>query len=315
MKYFNIFEGVKNGWDLIKASIKVFNKYPIFLVPLFLVWLVYAPMILYLEYFFPWENFSFSEIVLIVFVVLFVFTLLLCFSCSMVLELIQQLETGRKFSLLKAMEETIGKNMINIIPLAIIWAIIWLILTIIEALLSKDKSGRDRFTAQNAAKTLAGYGNFSFSRAFFEALNKSVRMVVFLILPAIAWEGLGFFRATRKGLGILKTNLSTFVTGFTLTYLAALIVFLPPSILFYFSEKMELTLPDFVWIIAIIYIGFAWSYSMYLEQMFTANLYLWHMKWEKEVEKAKQENRPLPSLRDVPRPSILDDVPDLLEKS
>lgn len=310
-----MFEGVKNGWDLIKASIKVFNKYPIFLVPIFLVWLVYAPMILYLKYFFPWDIFSFSEVISIVFIVLFIFTILLCFSCSIVLELIQQLETEKKFSLLQAMRETIGKNMLKVIPLAIIWAIIWLILTIIEALLSKSKERRSgRFTAENAAKTLVGYGRFSFNRAFFEALNKGVRMVVFLILPAIAWEDLGFFRATRKGLGILKTNLSTFVTGFTLTYLAALIVFLPPGILFYISEEMELTLPDFVWVITIIYIGFAWSYSMYLEQMFTANLYLWHMKWEKEVEKAKEQGKPLPKLRDVPRPSILDDVPDLLEK-
>ena len=140
-------------------------------------------------------------------------------------------------------------------------------------------------------------------------------MVVFLILPAIAWEDLDFFKATKKGLWVLKTNLSAFATGFTLTYLAATIVFLPPGLLFYITEKLELTLPEIVWYLTLLYIGFVWSYSMYLEQMFTANLYLWNMKWEKEVEKAKNQGKPLPELRDVPRPDILDDVPDLLEKS
>ena len=60
--------------------------------------------------------------------------------------------------------------------------------------------------------------------------------------------------------------------------------------------------------------AFAWSFTIYLEQMFTAELYLWSLKWEQAVHKAQQENKPLPELIDVPRPSILDEVPDLLEK-
>jgi hypothetical protein len=79
------------------------------------------------------------------------------------------------------------------------------------------------------------------------------------------------------------------------------------------TDEFGIVLPDIAWIITIIYAAFAWSYSIYLEQMFSANLYLWHLRWEKECIEAQRAGRQLPALRDVPRPSILDEVPDLLE--
>lgn len=311
-----MFQGIKNGWDLVKESIRVFNHYPKFLVPLLLTWMVYAPIILYLKYQFNWDTYTIPQIFLIVFGVVFVFAFLLSFSCSMLLELIQQLESGQKMSVAKALGYTLSHNTIRILPIVFVWTIIWFILLVIQALLSKDKRrGKESFSAENAAKTLAGYGSFSLSRAFFEALQKGVRMVVFLILPGIAWENLSFWQSVKKGLAVFRTNLSAFVTGFVFTEFAATIIFLPPALLFYISDKMEATFPDWVWVITIIYIAFGWSYSIYLEQMFTAELYLWNHKWEKEVAKAQREGRPIPTLNQVPRPSILDDVHELVDKS
>lgn len=313
-----MFQGIKNGWDLIKESIKVFNYHPKFLLPLLITWLIYAPIILYLKYGFNWDVFNGVQILWIVFGIIFLFAFLLSFSCSMLLELIQQLESGQKMNLRRAFGQTISHNLLKIIPLVFVWAIIWFILTIIQALFSKKKRGRNEgqaFSAENAAKTLAGFQKLSLSRAFFKALEKGIRMIMFLILPAIAWENLGFWKSVKKGLATFKAHLSEFVTGFVLTELAAIIIFLPPAILFYASDELEFSLPDPVWIATIIYIAFAWSYSIYLEQMFTAELYLWHLKWEKEVVGARRENKTIPSMRDVPRPSILDEVHELVDKT
>jgi len=179
----------------------------------------------------------------------------------------------------------------------------------------REKARKKPFTAENAAKTLAGYQNFSLSRAFFEALEKGVWMIVFLILPAIFWENLSFLKAIKKGIAVFKTYLSEFVTGFVLTWMVAIIIFLPPGLLFYIADELEIELPTWVWIITIIYIAFGWSYSIYLEQMFTAELYLWHLKWEKKSEEEKKRfGKPLSKLRDVKTPPVLDEVPDLLEK-
>lgn len=309
--------GWGRGWQLIVSTLKILQKYPLFMVPIIVVWLVYAPIVIYLKYFFPWKNYGFGACLSVIFLTIFIFTYIILISCSMVLELIQQLETGRRLSLMGAFQETISKNMTKIIPIAFIWTIIWFILTIIEALLSKKKEGKDGFSAENAAKTLAGYRDFSLSRAFIEALQKGIRMVVFLILPAVAWEDLSFTQAIKKGFRVLKAHLAEFASGYALTYAAALIVFLPPAIIFELGTGREGNPPlihfsDSVWTGVIIYIGFAWSFCMYLEQMFTANLYLWHLKWERKVELAKQQNQPLPDFKDVEQPSLLDNVPDLL---
>jgi len=233
------------------------------------------------------------------------------------LELIQQLESGEQMSVAKSFSYTMSHNVIRILPLVLVWAVIWFVLLIIQALLSKKKGKgeKESMSAENAAKTLAGYQSFSLSRAFFKALEKGVRMVMFLILPAIAWENFSFWQSVKKGIAVFKAHLSEFVTGFVLTGVAAMIIFLPPAILFYISDEAEVSFPDWVWVATIIYIAFAWSYSIYLEQMFTAELYLWNRKWEKEVAKAQQEGRPIPTLREVQRPLILDEVYELIEKT
>lgn len=313
-----MFNGIKNGWDLIKESIKVFNHHPKFIIPLLITWLIYAPIILYLKYWFNWDVYTTPQVFMIVFGVILVFAFLLAFSCSMLFELIQHLEGGEKMSVMKAFWHTLTQNAIKIVPIVIVWTIIWFILLVIQAALSKkkgEKSEKESFTAENAAKTLAGAGKFSLSAAFFRALQKGVRMIIFLILPAIAWENLGFTKAVKKGLAVFRTHLTEFATGFVLTGLAEAIIFLPPALLFTISGKAEITLPDYVWYLTIVYIAFAWSYTIYLEQMFTAYLYLWHIKWEREANKARKENKATPSMREVSRPSVLDDVNDLMNKT
>jgi len=305
------------GWQLIVSTLKILQRYPVFMVPILIVWAIYAPIILYLKYFFPWGNYGLVGTLWVVFLMLFIFSFIILLSCSVMLELIQQLENGKKLNLSGAFQETLGKNIIKIIPIAVIWAIIWFILTVIQALFSrKEKEGREGFNAENAARTLAGYQNFSLSDAFFAALKKGVRMIVFLILPAVAWEDLGFTLAIKKGLRVLTAHLGEFASGYALTYVAAAIVFLPPAIIFELGDSKHgaplVHFPDTVWAGTIIYIAFAWSFCMYLEQMFTANLYLWHLKWEKMIDLAKQQNQALPDFKDIKQPSLLDNVPDLL---
>ena len=240
-------------------------------------------------------------------------------SCAVVLEMIRQIELGNP-SLIRAVGKALSKDMIKVLPLSIVWATIWFVLTVIEAILSrfkkKDGDNDDTLTAQNAAATIANFRDFSFSAAFIDALKKGVRMVVFLIMPAIAWENLGFFDATKKGLSVLRAHLGDFARGYALTYAAAVIVFLPPWIVLELGTGRHgnpplIHFPDSVWVGTIIYIGLAWSFCIYLEQMFMAQLYLWHMKWESEVETAKEKHQPLPQFHAVGCPELLVKTPDL----
>jgi hypothetical protein len=124
-------------------------------------------------------------------------------------------------------------------------------------------------------------GSFSLTQTFMRALKERVRLVVFLILPAIAWENMSFVEAAEKGLVVPKTHLGEFARGYALTYAAA----------------------------AVIYCGLAWSFSLYLEQMFVAQLYLWHLKWERKFGVARLMKRPRPAFKEIEPPALLAQVP------
>ena len=307
----------RKGWGLLVHSMNVFKAYPSFLLPILTVWSVYAPTVLYLKYEYRWNQHSVEEDLGVVFLFLFGLSFLLLMSCAVVLEMIRQIEVGNP-SLIRAISKALGKDMFRVLPLSIVWAAIWFVLTVIDVFLSKKNESNDdnTLTAQNAAATIANYREFSFSAAFIDALEKGVRMVMFLIMPGIAWENLGFFAATKKGLSVLRAHLGDFGSGYALTYAAAAVVFLPPAIIFELGTGRHggpplIHFPDAVWVATIIYVGLAWSFYIYLEQMFMAQLYLWHMKWESKVEMAKEEHQPLPEFHSVGRPELLVKTPGL----
>lgn len=308
----------RKGWQLIVHALNVFRAYPVFLAPIFLVWIVYAAGTLYLRYDYSWKQQGAWVDVGIAFVFIFALSFLILMSFATVLEMIRQCETGKP-SLVRAIGRAVGRDMLGVLPLALVWAIIWLVLSIIEAILSSsndDSHDNDSLTAQHAAATLANFNNFSFSEAFIDALQKGVRMVMFLILPAIAWEHLGFFKGVKKGLAVFRAHLGLFGTGYALTYAAAAVVFLPAAVILTLGTGHHggaplVQFPSWVWVATIIYMGCAWSLSLYLEQMFMAQMYLWHMNWERAVAQAKETGASAPAFKDVPRPELLAKTPGL----
>jgi hypothetical protein len=308
------------GWGLIVHSLNVFKSYPSFLLPLLAVWAAYVPSILYLRYGYRWDAHGLTQNLAIAFLFIFALSFLILMSCAVVLDMIRQIETGEP-SLSRAVRKAFGQDIFKVLPLAFVWAIVWFLLTLIEAIFSKkDHDDNETLTAQHAAETIANYRDFSFSSAFIEALQKGVRMVVFLIMPAIVWENLPFYDATKKGLAVLRAHVSDFGAGYALTYAAAAVVFLPPAIILELGTGRHgnpplVHFPSSVWVGTIIYIGMAWSFTIYLEQMFMAQLYLWHMKWEESVSQAKLSHQPLPNFSDVARPELLAKTPGLFAPS
>lgn len=307
-----MFKGIKGGWLVFADSVKVFWKHPKFIVPLLFTWLLYAPMALYLKFGFDSNQHDDFILFLITLGVIFFYSFLISYSCSILLELIRQLESGEKQNVLKATQITFSKNFFTILPISICWTIVWFLITIVQALLSKfnkHTSQSSKFTAENAAKTLANYKQFSISSSFFRLIQKGVRMIVFLILPGEIWSNLGFKDSIRKGFAILSTHSQEFMTGYVLSELSMHLIMIPAGILFGMSKLSEL--PEYVWYILIVYLAFAWSLVLYLEQMVCAELYMWNLHWEKVVKESQATGKEIPKLIDIPKPSILDDINDL----
>jgi hypothetical protein len=305
-----MFQGFKNGWPIIKESFQIFGKHPQLITPLFFTWCLYAPIVIYMQYGFKTDGLSFGLLLSILIGLIFTFVFLLTFSCSILMELIRQIEFGEELSFLVALKDSFGRNLVALLPLMALWTFLWLIIVLIEGIICRFRGGRDKeLNSENVAKTLGGWDVFSWPRLLFYYFEKALRMIMFLIVPSIVWHEPNFFKSLKEVMGIFKKHTPEFIAGFILTEAASTLVFLPPSLLFAFSRLIKF--PDFVWILCIIYISLAWSYSMYLEQMYTAQLYLWHRKWYKEMLISKELGKPVSNLRDIPKPSLLDDFNDL----
>ena len=306
-----MFDGIKNGGAVFGAAAKATIKYPLLLVPLVSVWAIYAPLTIYLQYYFDWDKAPGMIGFGVAFGTLFFISTLLSWSCFLLLEQIRRIETGENTAFLPPIIVA-SKNVLRALPITLAWAVLWFLITLVEMMFRKTDSSEDekQATPENIARTLGGDGGFSISGAFFRALKKGVRMIAFLIFPAIAWEKED--KPIKRGLAVARAHKAEFATGFALTEVATMIIFIPPAIVFAIADNTDVVISDDVWMSVIIYCGFAWSLSMLLEQLFTAELYLWDIKWREACETAEANNQTLPKLADIPRPSILDDRPDML---
>ena len=295
------------------AALQAFVTYPSLIAPLLLCWAVYAPVVIYLKYSFDWAAYSLGGQIGVSFSAILLFSVVISFSCLTLLTTVKQIETEGRPNVLVALGVALS-NTFKALPIAVLWALIWFVLAVIEAIFSKsrDADGAPEFSAEDAAKTLAGFDSWSLSGAFFDALQKGVRMLAFLIFPALLWEGGSTTQSIKRGLAVARAHKVEFFTGFALTELFSAIVFLPPAILFILSGEFDVEFAEWVWVSTIIYVGFAWSLSILMEQLFTAELYIWHMNWEKASEKAHQTGDNPPKLRDVKRPSLTDGVMDMV---
>lgn len=304
-----------NSFNLVTYSLKAVVKYPVLLIPILLSWTFYGITIIYFKYYFNWSILPFEGVLTVVFLLLLCFCAVFSIGALILLEFIQQIETDKPISVSNAFYEVFSKDFIKALPIIIVWAIIWFVLTVIEAILRKNRNNDEssyELSYENAAKTLAGYENFSLIGLSFDLIESGIRLIAFLIYPAIAWEDASTINSIKKGFSVLKANVAEFTSGFVLTETAATAIFLPPSLFIYFTSKAHAHWPDIIWVIVIIYIAFGWSLYLYLQQMFAALLYMWNMKWLKEANKAKAEGLPIPKLADVKMPNLLDDIPDLI---
>ena len=285
------------GWELLVDSVKVLFEKPVFLVPIFFSWILVSAIILYVRYYPPQIMILYQ-----VFGFIFLMTLIICLANIVMLEFMEQIESGQEISFSKALKEAFILDFYKVIPIALVWALIWFIIWIIRVINSKKKTSRPEPSMKDAAMTLGGDKPFSWLGLGLDLLEKLIRMFVFLSLPAIAWEKKGSFAAFKKGFQIIRKHPLQFLSTYTLTGIVAFLMAIPLVIIFSLSHG-GVTFPPIFWTIVIIYISIIWTLGIYLEQMSVGLLYLWHLKWVKNGSKG--------DLSSIEKPGLLDDIHEL----
>lgn len=88
-------------------------------------------------------------------------------------------------------------------------------------------------------------------------------------------------------------------------------MFLPTFIIFILDAKFDVHFSDYIWYFVLVYIAFSWSLSFLVEQLYVAELYLWHINWEKERKSAILIGKKLPKLKRTKKPSFFDNITSL----
>ncbi len=290
-------------------SLKALFKRPVLLVPLIISWVLVAMVIL-------WSYYNFDKFiqakppVSVAFVVFYLaivaVTFIILFFNSLMLELVQQIESGTEVSLAKAWAEVINFNLITIFCLSLLWAVVIFILALLRAIFNRNSSGsrrNERFSWENSARVLAGDDGqpFRWSDFGLDVLSELIGLLVFLILPAITWENMKTKEAIKRGWRILTKHPTQFFTTYGLGFFLVFLLSVPVALVFWYSRSNEVS--DAIWMLTIAYVGMVSILNIYIKQMNMALLYLWHLKWEKGGSGG--------DINSVPRPSLLDNVYEL----
>lgn len=283
-------EGVIEGWYLFKDSLRVVRQKPILLVPILFGWIVVASIDLCAWYFVyakwyraevePSQNY----VLLCIYSHVFLITITICLVNIVMLEFMQQMESGQTISVSKAIKEAVLLDLLKMIPLAAVWAALWVIISCLKCVL-RGKKGRTEGS------------DFILNR-----IHQAIRMAAFLALPAIAWENKGPFSAIAQSVRIIRKHSVEFLTTYTLTALTGLVLAIPLLIICGLC-KSGVTFPTIFWAGVIIYVGLVWALGLYLEQMSLGLLYLRFLRWTKNGSRGR--------LSSVPEPDLLDQVYEL----
>lgn len=304
---------MKDSIKVLKTTFALLRRYPEMLIPLLFSWCVFASGILYSSFSFNWQIYTRAEQYGVVYGFVALLSLVTIFACSIIVKMIYDIETNSGRPNLFAAFIDCTRNFLRTIPIALLWSVLWFALLVIASAFGKNRgNSRDTtFNMENAARVLTGSGSFSFSRAFVRALEKAVRMAVLLCLPAIIWERHNTTGAIKRALSILRNQKTGIIVDYVTSYLAIALMAVPIVILLVLDKKLNLHVPDTVWLGVIVYSAMLWSLGLFIEQVMMATQYMRFLKWERAAQEAEAQGKPVPVIADIPLPSVLDDVADL----
>lgn len=292
-----------DAWYILTNSCRFLFKKPIFILPISFSWVLLMAAAVYLQYYFQFPD-SFFLSLLYIYLIIFLFSITICIANLMMIEFIQQIESGQNISFTRTFGASFGINLIKAVPLAMVCGPLWIILVILRILTSRKRGNKK--TEPSVKEIKATLADLSFPLLFFDLslrlTEKLTRMVVFLALPSIAWENQGPLSAIKRAFHVIEMHTTQFLTTYTLTFATSVVLGIP-LVTFIVLDSQVGGFPKILWTVVILFEGFVWSLSVYLEQMATAMLYLWHVKWTKNGAKGK--------LNSVSKPDLFDAIYEL----
>lgn len=302
-----IFDGFSIGWEIFKSSLRFMLKNPFTLVPILMGGGAFLGVVYWGITTYDISEFTNTEALIALFVYTSAFTVCISISSLVLLELLEQKETKGRMNIFTAIFDALVRDLIRAIPLILFWSVVKFLLLLLELAIAAANS------RENGNRTYRSRRRERRTSRWIDTLKTGTRMGVMISLSAIAWEPVGPFKAMKKGLKVYKSHFATMVAGIGLSKILKLIVFLPGIVILLIAFQFPVV-PDAVLYGVVIYTGIAWAIGIMMEQLYTAELYMWYMMYEKEVEEGQVTGNIPKNMMEVKKPSFLDETPDFAVK-
>lgn len=220
-----------------------------------------------------------------------IFSILFTYANSLMLLMIYQLESGKTNSFLSSFVSLIGFKFFACIKVSIFFIYKWTIQGFLIGFI---------ITLENI-----------FNINLYNNLTKYARIDISMILPAILWEEMSFKQARENSQKFSHEEIHKYSNGFYLTAFLDIILVIPIFLIFIFkiSLRNNLTLILLGTNVSLILL----TLFIITEQIYFAEHYLWTLKWKRAKQRAINERREIPKFTEISRPSILDNIPDLIK--
>ncbi len=165
-------ERMGSSLKLIDLGIRTLVRMPVFILPIALAWVILLGLSFWGCRLLLSSDATGAILWLSCYLLFLLLSITMFFFNMLMLELMEQVESGGRLSLSAALVETLKTNMGGILILAVPYSILWFALAILEGLVSDDDG------SEAAASAIRW-------------IKKLIRMAFFLALPGLAWDRKG----------------------------------------------------------------------------------------------------------------------------
>jgi hypothetical protein len=295
-----MFARIGNGFKIMRSTLMFVFRKPVFLIPVLFALVTSLLVNGFIIFSTLDQTLSDGAYVGLGFLVIFVSSFFISLAQLIILELLEQHETDGDMKLGKAIGEALSRDLLRALPIILIWSLIQFLIQILDALVSGGENGRSTFLERILRRLLSG-------------IRRGLHWGVMLVLTALAWEDIKPKDAYHKAKTVYKKHFIEMLTGISISAVISLMFVVPVIIIIVLSSNGAIIIGPTILIVMMVWFVLIWCLGMIIEQIYTAELYLWYKVYEDEIETARQKGVNGPSsLYDVPRPTFFDDVPDMV---
>lgn len=293
-----------NSLDILRHALKLAWRRPVVLLPLFVLWILYVPLVAYLAFHADVTVIPPFLASLLLFLAPIALHFGLVLTAAMLAVITRNLEAGKSADVAAALKRVLDDHKYKLLGLGVVAGAINMLLIMFQAVNAPDTGGIPDelrvFTIEHLARILLNIGSeevLNVEALKFAMIKKAVRLTIFLAVPGfVLARGASQRSLFDPAFYAIDRNMLVAIGGLVLTTFVVFVLSLPAAHVIRANDMGVLALSDTGWYLMMAYAGFLWIVMLFMEQVYCLLLFRWQDDREARGPKAGLNDAPMPDL-------------------